>query len=252
LAEHYAVPGRLLSLSGRNSERLDEVGALCRDKGAEVHTFRVDVTNPEATEAWLLERDQVRPLDMLITCTGMGGMAVLASNTGETGGLAREIVTTNTIGVVNAVTPILPRMIARKSGHIVLVGSIQAMIGMPQSPAYCASKAAVKIYGDGLRRLARPHGVHITNVLPGFIDTPMSRSLEMARPWCWPANKAAARIARDVSHGAAQSIFPWPLRLSIGLHNCLPIPVADLAMSIIARSFPVRDTPAAPSGTIRS
>lgn len=233
------MPGRRLSLSGRDKERLDRVGTACREKGAEVHTQRVDVTDAEATKAWLLERDAAHPLDMLIANAGIGGMAVVAPKSGETGTQAREILMTNTFGVINTVTPLLPLMVARGRGHLVLVGSIQAMIGMPQSPVYCASKAAVQIYGDGLRRLLRQHGVRVTNVLPGFIDTPMSRSLGMARPFCWPADKAARRIARDVARGAAQSIFPWPLRLSIGLQNYLPIAVADLVMSMIARSFPV-------------
>jgi short-subunit dehydrogenase len=231
-----------MSLAGRNAERLAEVGAICREKGASVHTLRVDVTDAEATETWLLERDQAHPIDLLIACTGIGGAAVVAPKSGETGAQAREIFAVNTIGVVNTVTPILPRMIARRSGHIVLVGSIQAMIGMPQSPVYCASKAAVKIYGDGLRRLARQHGVRVTNVLPGFIDTPMSRSLDLARPWCWSADKAAARIARDVARGAAQSVFPWPLRLSIGLQSYLPIQATDWVMSMIARAYPVTAT----------
>jgi short-subunit dehydrogenase len=239
LAKHYAASGRVLSLSGRDAERLDQIGAVCRDKGAQVHTQRVDVTDADATEAWLLGRDSDHPIDMVITSSGMGGAAVISPPTGEPGRLARDILMTNAFGVINAVTPILPRMIERRRGHLVLIGSIQAMIGLPQSPVYCASKAAVQIYGDGLRRLVRRHGVRVTTVLPGFIDTPMSRSLAMDRPWCWPADKAAGRIARDVARGAARSIFPWQLSLLIGLQNGLPVSMTDFIMARIARSFPV-------------
>ncbi len=251
LAACYAAPGRVLSLSGRNAGRLDQIGALCRDKGAVVHTQCVDVTDAEATKTWISERDAAQPIDMLITCSGIGGAAVVSPPAGESGALARDILTTNTFGVINAVTPILPRMVGRGYGHIVLIGSIQAMIGMPQSPAYCASKAAVQIYGDGVRRLVRQHGVCVTVVLPGFVDTPMSQSLDMARPWCWPADKAARRIARDVARGAARSVFPWQLRLSIGVQHYLPIAVTDFVMAMIARSFPVADASPDSKGAAR-
>ncbi len=194
--------------------------------------------------AWLHDRDTALPLDMMIANAGIGGKAALAPVSGETSAQAREILATNTLGVINAVTPVLPSIIARQRGHLVLVGSNQALIGMPQSPAYCASKAAIMVYGDGLRRLAARSGVRVTNVLPGFIDTPMSRSLALARPWCWPVDRAARRIARDVGRGAARSIFPLPLRLAIGFGNLMPTPVADAALSMLARSFPVGiDTP---------
>lgn len=245
LAEFYAQPGRMLSLSGRDAARLDQVAIACRAKGAEVNTHRCDVTDAEAMALWLEQRDAALPVDILIANAGMGGGAVMAPRSGETGAQAREILMTNTMGVVNTVTPILPHMVARGRGHVVLVASIQAMVGMPQSPVYCASKAAVRIYGDGLRRLMRQHGVRVTNVLPGFVDTPMSQSLDLARPWCWPADKAARRIARDVARGAAQSIFPWPLRLSIGLQNVMPVAATDYVMAMIARAFPVpEDEPA--------
>ena len=237
LAEYYAAPGRTLSLSGRNAERLAMAEAACRARGASVDGQILDVTDAEATQAWITRRDDALPIDILITSSGLGGAAVVAPPTGESGQLARDIVSTNTVGVINAVTPLLARMAERRHGHIVLIGSIQATIGMPQSPVYCASKAAVQIYGDGLRRLMHQHGVRVTNVLPGFIDTPMSQSLDMARPFCWSAEKAAERIARAVARGAPQYVFPWQLRLSIAAQKFLPITVSDWIMMAIARSF---------------
>ncbi|MBZ0217422.1 MAG: hypothetical protein K8F25_12765, partial [Fimbriimonadaceae bacterium] len=89
--------------------------------------------------------------------------------------------------------------------------------------------------GDALRRLARRHGVRVTNVLPGFIDTPMSRSIDMKRFWCWSPEKAARRVARDVARGAAQSVFPWQLRMSIGLQRIMPIWLLDFVLSTSMR-----------------
>ncbi len=231
LARHYAAPGRNLSLTGRNPERLLDIAAECQSLGADVMTSTLDVTDAEAMKLWLCERDSQIPVDILIANAGMGGDAVLPSPSGEDGELARRIVSVNTTGVINTVTPLLPNMVERQRGHIVLIGSISGFLGLPQSPVYCASKAAVQIYGDAIRRLVRQYGVRVTTVMPGFVDTPMSRSLNMPRPWCWSAEQAAIRIVKDVSRGARRCIFPWQLRLGISLANVLPIPVADLVLS---------------------
>ena len=228
LANQYARPGVMLSLSGRNAERLDSITRVCQSKGADVHSAVINVTDHQAVHDWLSDRDTLASVDLLIANAGMGGDDVVPSAAGESGELARQIVMVNTLGVINTITPLLQRMVDRQAGHIVLVGSIAADVGLPQSPAYCASKAAVKIYGDGLRRLVRQHGVKFTTVLPGFIDTPMSRSLDMNRPWCWSPERAARRIARDVDKGVAVSTFPWQLKLGIGIQKLLPIWMADL------------------------
>jgi short-subunit dehydrogenase len=235
LAELYASPGRTLSLMGRDRMRIGEIKKICETKGAQVYCNMVDVTDPEAMEQWLIGQDEKLPIDLMIANAGMGGAAVVPSKYGEDGPVAREILAVNTMGVINSVTPVLPRMIKRGAGQLALVGSISAAIGLPQSPVYCASKAAVKTYGDALRRLVRPHGVKVTNVLPGFIDTPMSQSLEMTRLWCWSAEDAAKRIARDVSRGAAQSVFPWQLRLSLGMQNFLPVQIMDFILATSMR-----------------
>ncbi|KAF0136714.1 MAG: putative short-chain dehydrogenase/reductase [Xanthobacteraceae bacterium] len=236
LADHYAAPGILLSLAGRDEERLAAIRQLCEAKGAVVEAAQVDVTDAEAMERWLIARDDVQAVGILIANAGMGGSAVVPGTSGEDGPLARRIVAVNTVGVINSVTPLLPRMTARKRGRVALIGSISGAIGLPQSPVYCASKAAVQIYGDALRRLVRQHGVMVTNVLPGFVDTPMSRSLDMPRPFCWPAEKAARRVARDIASGRRQCVFPWQLRLSIALQNYLPLALTDFVMAMSNRS----------------
>jgi short-subunit dehydrogenase len=235
LAKLYAAPGRTLSLAGRNAERLAAVAEACRSRGATVDTAAVEVTDARLMDDWLERRDDSLPIDMVFANAGIGGAGVMSGPRGESGDVARHVFMVNTIGVVNAVTPLLPRMIERRRGHLVLMGSIAGAIGLPHSPAYSASKAAVRMYGDGIRRMVRHHGVRVTNVLPGFVDTPMGESLEMHRPFLWTAEQAAEKIARDVARGAAQCIFPWPLRVSTALQAFVPVPIADLVLSLAYR-----------------
>jgi len=230
----------MLSLLGRDGARLGDVAALCRARGAEVVEALIDVTDAAAMAEWLEARDGIRPVDMVIANAGLGGKAALAPRGGESLAQAGALFAVNTLGLVHGVTPLLPRMRARGARHLVIVGSIQGDVGLPHSPAYSASKAAVRIYGDGLRRLLKPDGIGVTIVLPGFIDTPMSQSLAMARPFLWSAERAARKVARDVARGRRYSVFPWPLRLSVAFGRCAPAIVSDwvLALSLRRHRFP--------------
>lgn len=231
LAEHYAADGVILSLCGRDPQRLADTAARCEAKGARVAWRSLDVTDQHSVSGWLQACDQLAPVDLLFVNAGIGGDTVMVGPSGEDARLAQQIVGVNLLGVVHAVTAVLPGMVARRRGAIVLIGSISGELGLPHSPLYCATKAAVRIYGDALRRLTRSSGVKITTVLPGFIDTPMSRSLNVARPWCWPADVAARRIARDVARAARRSVFPWQLRLALAAQAMLPAAVTDRVLS---------------------
>lgn len=235
LALHYAAPGVRLSLSGRDGPRLNAVAEACRAKGAMVQTALVDVTDADAMADWLTAQDSLQPVDLLIANAGLGGAAALTPRGGEDGAQARALVAVNLVGLINTMTPLVPRMRARGQGRLALIGSIQGDLGLPQAPVYSASKAAVRIYGDAMRRLLRVDGLGVTVVLPGFIDTPMSQSLSMARPFLWSADRAARRIARDVARNARYSIFPMPLRLAVGLGRVLPGALVDLALALSLR-----------------
>lgn len=232
LALYYAAPGRMLSLAGRDADRLQATADQCRAAGAMVSATAFDLRDRPAAEAWVAEADTRHPVDLVLAAAGLGGQAALAPKGGEAAADAAALIGTNLLGLVHVIAPAGQAMAARGRGCLVLVGSIQGAIGLPQSPAYSASKAAVRMYGDGLRRLLARDGVGVTIVLPGFIDTPMSQSLDMARPFLWSADRAAARIARDVARGRRYSVFPLPLRLAVGLGALCPAPVLDLAMAI--------------------
>lgn len=246
LAMRYAVPGRILSLVGRDAARLDAVAAACRALGAEIEAARIDVTDHATLEPWIEARDAACPVDLVVAAAGLGGSRALAAMGGESGAQARELVSVNTLGVLNTVTALQPRMVRRGAGHVVIIGSIQGGIGLPQAPVYSASKGALRIYADGTRRLLRPHGITVTLVLPGFVDTPMSQSLTTPRPWLWSPERAAERIARDVARGARTCVFPWPLRVAIALGAIAPAPLVDRILT-----YSLKHTGLAPDDPLR-
>jgi short-subunit dehydrogenase len=227
LARFYASRGTKLSLIARDRTRLEQVAAVCRQSGADADFHVADVTDAAAITDALLACDSRLTVELVIANAGIGGKAVLAPREGETGDLARRIIATNTFGVINTVTALLPRLIARQRGQVALISSLNGFSGWPDCPAYSASKAAVNVYGEGLRLLAARAGVRVTVVCPGFIDTPMSASLPMQRPFLWSADRAAAYIARALARGQRRVLFPWPLAMGARLLAVLPPAVSD-------------------------
>jgi short-subunit dehydrogenase len=227
LARVYGRRGTRLSLIGRDRARLDEVAGICRQQGADVDAYIADVTDAAAIADVLSASDARQPIDLVIANAGIGGKAALAPKDGEPGDIAAKIITTNTLGVVNTVTALLPRFVARGHGQIAIVSSLAGFLGLPDCPAYSASKAGINAYGEALRRLVGRFGVGVAIVCPGFIDTPMSASLPRRPPFLWSAERAAIHIARALERGRRKVLFPWPLAIGARLLAVLPPALSD-------------------------
>lgn len=241
LARHYSTPGRRLTLIARDQIRLEAVAAAGRTLGARVDVHAADVTDAAAIERALMAADTEEPVALLIANAGIGGRSSLAPASGEPGPVAREIFTTNALGVINTVAPLLPRFIDRRSGQIAIMSSLAGLVALPACPAYSASKAAILAYGTALRRLAAPHGVHISVICPGFVDTPMSADLPFHRPFLWSADRAARYVARALARGRREIVFPWPLALAVRTLGLLPAAMADRILIRMANAGALGD-----------
>src|SRR4029077_16382265 len=115
----------------------------------------------------------------------------------------------NTLGVVYSVEAVLPSMLERGRGHLAAVSSQAAYKGLPGESAYCASKAAVNAYLEGLRIQLRGHNVAVTTVCPGFVPTPMTAVNEFKMPFLMEADEAARRIVRALARRRKVYNFPW-------------------------------------------
>lgn len=172
LACEYATPGIQLALTGRDPDRMEEVAALCRDRGASVVTGLIDVRNREAIAAWIRTVDDEHPIDLAIANAG------ITAGTGEGRpfehpDIVRNVIATNVIGTINTIDPLVARMSARGHGRIAVMGSLNALRGMPSCPSYSASKVAIHCYAELLRGALGPYGVRVTIVVPGFVkDAP--------------------------------------------------------------------------------
>jgi NAD(P)-dependent dehydrogenase (short-subunit alcohol dehydrogenase family) len=226
LARSYAAAGAVLWLVGRNAARLEAVAADCRAAGAEVHTGLFDVGVAEPLGSWVLAADDATPLDLVLACAGVSaGPAPDGSPEGLA--LATLQVRSNLLGTVHTIEPLLPRLMARRRGQIAVVASVAGLRGLPFSPAYSASKAGIRAYGEGLRAFLAPSGVRVSVVVPGFFDTPMTDRFKGDKPFLKTLPQMVARVRRGLDRGAARIVYPQLLALGLVAADLLPAWAGD-------------------------
>jgi short-subunit dehydrogenase len=233
LAIAYASTGIRLALIGRNEERLAATAMRCRARGAEVVTACLDVTDQEALAQWIGSHDQRFPLDLVIANAGVSS-TIPDRRHGESWADICQVFDTNVRGALATIHPALAGMRARGRGQIALMSSLGGFVGMAISPSYNASKAAIKVYGEGLRGWLAPQGVGVTVICPGFVKSAMSDAYPGPRPFMISADRAADIIKKGLAGNPARIAFPFPLALAMWFLAALP-PAMSLALQRMFR-----------------
>jgi short-subunit dehydrogenase len=232
LARLYAAPGCALLLGGRDRARLDGVAADCRGRGASVEAATIDVTDGAATGAWIERLDSAAPLELVIA---NAGISAGTGGGGESAAQARAILATNIDGVLNTVLPVLAPMRRRGRGQIALMSSLAAFRGFPGAPAYCASKAAVRVWGEALRGELAAAGVRVNVICPGYVASPMTAANDFPMPFLMSAERAARIIQRGLQRNRARIAFPWPTYAGAWLVGLLSPGLTDPLLARLPR-----------------
>jgi len=224
LAVDYAAPGIFLALTGRDSARTEAVAAACRAKGADVLAETVGAEDAVGMPDLLARAHARRPLDLVIA---NAGISAGTGGKGESVAQARRIFDVNVQGVVNTVAPAIELMLAKPRdraprGQIAIVASLAGYRGFPGAPAYCASKAAVKVWGEGLRGELHGHGIEVSVVCPGYVRTRMTEGNRFPMPLIMDADRAVRIIRRGLERNKARIAFPRRLALMVNLIAALP------------------------------
>lgn len=237
-AYQYAAAGVKLFLCGRDAARLDQVAASCRTKGAEAFAKVLDVTDRAAMSAWIGEISAEVGLDLVIANAGISG----GFSGQEIEDITKDyqIFDTNLSGVLNTIYPALPDMVAKKSGHIVLISSLAGYVPMPSAPAYSASKAAVRFYGEALRTKLSAFNVQVTVICPGFIVSRMTDANDFQMPFLLETKDAVSRMIREIEQKNPRFSFPWQMSITLKLLALLP---TALSSAIFARLPDKKDLP---------
>jgi NAD(P)-dependent dehydrogenase (short-subunit alcohol dehydrogenase family) len=119
--------------------------------------------------------DALGRVDVLVNNAGIyEEHAVLEAGYEDWVGIWRRTIDVNLLGPANLIHAVVPHMVAAGGGRIVNVSSRGAFRGEPDHPAYGASKAGLNSLGQSMARALGGHGIYVTTVAPGFVETDMA------------------------------------------------------------------------------
>lgn len=218
LALHAARAGAEVAISARSEEKLEAVAA--KDPAGRIHAFPCDVTDAEAvTGAVAAIEDKLGPI----------GTAVLNAGTHKETPVdafhaadVEAIFKLNVFGTAQVLEALMPKMVARKRGHLALVSSVAGYRGLPRAAAYCASKAAVIALAESLKIELDGRGVKMQVVCPGFVRTPLTDRNEFPMPYLMEPEDAARRIWEGLKSDRFEIAFPTRFVMQLKTMKALP------------------------------
>jgi short-subunit dehydrogenase len=234
LAQRYAEAGFRLALVARRTVALqawvDEQGwdsARC----AVYHADVADTESIAAAGAACIDRQGVP--DVVIANAGIS----VGMDTAEREDIDVMALTfaTNNTGLAATFHPFVAAMVLRGSGTLVGIASVAAIRGLPGHGAYCASKAAVVAYCESLRGELRPAGVKVVTLLPGYVDTPLTRENRYPMPFLLTAEVFADRAFKAIRVQTSYRVIPWQMGVVAKLLRLLPNTLFDKALAGRAR-----------------
>ncbi len=205
-----------LFLCGRDAARLDDVARRCRAFDAPTYASVVDVTDREATRAWMHSCEAIAPLERVFANAGVGTGVEDEEN-------VRRTFAINVGGTLNTVLPALDLFRARGAGgQVVITASIAGYGPLKSCPAYSATKSCLKTWGLALRGMLAPEGIRVSVVCPGFVRSRITDRNTCPMPFFMEADKAALVILRRAERNVGLIAFPWPMRFASWALSALP------------------------------
>ncbi len=138
---------------------------------------------------------------------------------------------TNCLGMAASFQPFVGPMRERRSGCLVGVASVAGIRGLPGHGAYCSSKAAVISYCESLRGECRPFGMKVVTLVPGYIDTVLTRRNRYDMPFLMDADDFAERAYRTIEAGTSYRVIPWQMGVAAKLLRLLPNRLFDAVLT---------------------
>jgi short-subunit dehydrogenase len=225
LALALGLKGAKIGLVARRAETLDQVVGEIEAAGGKALRLAADVQDAGSiVEAAEQLRGAFGPVDVLIANAGIGPTRDAAKISAKE---VASVINVNVIGASNSVAAVIPEMVARGSGHLVVISSLAAYRGLPKSAAYCASKAAVSAFFESLRLDLEPRGINVTIIHPGFIRTPLTSGREAQMPFLLELDDAVKKMVRAIEKRRKRYSFPWQLATLVRASMIMPIWMYD-------------------------
>lgn len=244
LSREFAARGYEVVLVDINKKAVTKAAIDLRSDGAQATAYVCDVSDHQAVDA-LAERvaEELGPVDTLVNNAGIAFMKEFKDMSLEEW---ERVMGINLWGPIYMTRAFLPSMMARRSGHIVNVSSMQAYFIPPAWSAYGVTKYGVNGLSEALRYELRPYNIKVTCVYPAIINTPFYEALPsdiwvlratkilIRRVVGTPPERLARLIVEGVEKGKAR-IVHHPVGKLVYFLRPLVTPILDLTQRIVAR-----------------
>jgi len=199
LAHELSSAGVRLFLSARNAERLNE---LANDLPGSTTVIPIDVSNADSVTSAC---QQIPKLDGFIYSAGI--YEPMSASSWQAN-VAEGMLDINLLGAFRTLSHVIPKMDTNNGGHIVLIGSLSGLIGLPGSIGYSSSKAGLIHLAECLKTDLDPKKFTIQIINPGFIKSRLTDKNKFPMPFIMSAKDAAKRTMRIMRSGKFRSSFP--------------------------------------------
>jgi short-subunit dehydrogenase len=230
LALRFAQAGYRLALVARRAREMQAWADARAFDATECRVYGADVADTDsiaaAGQACLAEQGVP---DVVIANAGIS-VGMDTCERADIDVMARTFATNNT-GLAATFHPFLTAMATRGSGVLVGIASVAAIRGLPGHGAYCASKAAVVAYCESLRGELRSSGVAVVTLLPGYVDTPLTRQNRYSMPFLLSAETFADRAFNAIRARSSYRVIPWQMGVVAKLLRLLPNALFDRLLS---------------------
>lgn len=231
LALQLAANNNTLLLCARRTEELQRVANLCIKKGSKAATYVMDLSNVQTVQSVAQQLLINYPIiDVIIH---NGGISQRAQGVDTPLNIAQQLMNTNYWGAVVLTQAILPSMIARKQGHIIVLSSIAGKFGFYLRSSYSASKFALHGYFESLRLELIQHNIGVTMVCPGKIKTNISynavtttdathNKLDPSHANAMTADECAVKIIKAVHANKREVLIGGKELIAVYLNRLFP------------------------------
>lgn len=213
LAHRLSAAGAELILSARDG---DALAALAAELPGQARVLPMDAADPDQVAAVAAQLGRVDGLVYL------AGVYWPMKATDWDSDRAAQMITVNVTGAIRSVGAVLPQMLARGGGHVVLTGSLSAYRGLPGAIGYAASKAAIMSLAESMRCDLRDTGIDVQLANPGFIRTRLTDKNTFRMPFLMEPDAAARAMLRHMESDRFAVDFPWLFSTVFRLSRLLP------------------------------
>lgn len=215
VAKQLAAQGNKVIASGRNRQALETLS----QESNNIFPFVCDLVSDNQQSIHYALFNLTPRLDRIILSAG--DCKYLDVNSHDWS-CTKDIMDINYHGSIRAIQASLPLLEQSNNGHIVGITSMASMTPFTLAEAYGSSKAAFSYFLKSLRIDIKEKNIDVTDIMPGFIDTPLTQKNDFNMPFLLTPNEASKRIIKAIEQRRYNAIFPKRLYCVFKFLSCFP------------------------------